>query len=60
MTLTRKHFQISDEHMEFIMEELKKREPINRNGKIIKWSESDIVREALDFYKKYKDKINDN
>jgi hypothetical protein len=50
MTLIRKHFQITKEHQQKITDEIKKRKPIERNGKIIPWSESDIVREALDQY----------
>jgi DNA-directed RNA polymerase subunit H (RpoH/RPB5) len=51
MKLVRKHFQITEEQMKKIKEELKR-----RPERIPKWSESDIVREALDKYLERKGK----
>ncbi len=45
MTLNRKHFQITDEHLKQIKKEVEKRSTPSHP-----WSESDVVREALDQY----------
>ena len=50
MPLLRKHFQITEEQYQFILDELER-----RGERIPKWSESDIIREALDLYKKEKE-----
>ena len=50
MTLNRKHFQITDKNYNFIQRELKR-----RPERIPKWSESDVVREALDHYEELKE-----
>ena len=50
MKLNRKHFQITDKNVQFIEDEL-----VRRGERIPKWSESDIVREALDIYETIKE-----
>lgn len=50
MTLNRKHFQITKKNTDFIKRELER-----RGERIPKWSESDIVREALDHYEELKE-----
>ncbi|HBF40001.1 MAG TPA: hypothetical protein DDW50_22180 [Firmicutes bacterium] len=53
MKLNRKHFQITDKKAQFIEDKL-----VRRGERIPKWSESDIVREALDITKLSKREIN--
>jgi len=45
MTLVRKHFQITPSQLELIKKEIAKRSTESHP-----WSESDVIREALDQY----------